>query len=284
VKRYKLTIAYDGAGFHGWQKQHQPDPLDSTAAPKVLRTVQQVVEDAVVRVTRQPVTLMGASRTDAGVHAEGQVAAFSADTPIPIERMHLALNSRLPEDVEVRRAEIVPDDFDPIGDAVRKTYRYTFHTSERKPLGERHRVFHCFVPIDEAAMHEAAQHLVGEHDFAAFAHAQHGRLSTIRTIHACGVRRLNEERLIIEVTGNGFLYNMVRIIAGTLFEVGRGHWPAEQVWAILEGKDRRAAGPTLPPQGLCLTHIEYPPDHVIQARETERDEAAPAQTEDEASA
>ncbi len=260
-----LTIAYDGAGFHGWQKQHQPDPQDLAAAPKVLRTVQQVVEDAVIRVTRQPVTLMGASRTDAGVHAEGQVAAFTADTPIPVERMHLALNSRLPEDVEVRRARIVREDFDPISDAVRKTYRYTFHTSERKPLGERHRVFHCFVPIDEAAMQQAAQHLVGEHDFAAFAHAQHGRLSTVRTIHACDVRRLNDERLIVEVTGNGFLYNMVRIIAGTLFEIGRGHWPAEQVREILAGKDRRAAGPTLPPQGLCLMHIEYLPERLAPA-------------------
>ncbi len=259
MARYKLTIAYDGAGFHGWQKQYQPHPTDPEGERTMLRTVQQVVEDAVIRAVRQPTTLMGASRTDARVHAEGQVAAFTADTPIPVERMHLALNSRLPDDVEIRRAEIVHADFDPIGDAVRKTYRYTFHTSERKPLGERHRVFHCFVPIDEAAMHEAAQHLVGEHDFAAFAHAQHGRLSTVRTIHACDVKRLSEERLAIEVTGNGFLYNMVRIIAGTLFEVGRGHWPPERVREILEGTARSAAGPTMPPQGLCLMHIEYPP-------------------------
>ncbi|HEB60237.1 MAG TPA: tRNA pseudouridine(38-40) synthase TruA [Phycisphaeraceae bacterium] len=257
MTRYKLIIAYDGAEFHGWQKQHQPDPADPEAPPRILRTVQQTVEDAVIRTVRQPVILIGASRTDARVHALGQVAAFTAETSVPVERLHLAINSRLPDDVEVRGAAIVPDTFDPISDAVKKTYRYTFHTSPDRPLMDRHRVFHCFIPIDESAMNDAAARLVGEHDFVSFASVHHGRTSTVRTIYDCSVFRLSAERLVIEVTGNGFLYNMVRIIAGTLFEVGRGHWPPGKIDEILQAKDRRAAGRTMPPQGLCLMHIDY---------------------------
>ncbi|MCK4873487.1 MAG: tRNA pseudouridine(38-40) synthase TruA [Phycisphaerales bacterium] len=257
VTRYKLTIAYDGAEFHGWQRQTQPNRSDPDGPHIELRTVQQTVERAVIETVRQPVQLVGASRTDARVHAVGQVAAFTAQTRIPIERLHLAINARLPDDVEVRRAEIVADDFDPIKNAVSKGYRYTLHIAPTRPLTDRHRVYHCFTPIDPARMQQAADLLIGTHDFESFASIHHGRTSTVRTIFSCDVSQLNEERVVIDVSGDGFLYNMVRIIAGTLVEVGRGHDEPEAVRAMLEAKDRRAAGPTFPPQGLCLMWIKY---------------------------
>jgi tRNA pseudouridine38-40 synthase len=289
MPRYKLTIAYDGTGFCGWQKQHPPPgsgadpgkvlgPADAQGPRVVLRTVQEIVERAVREATREPVQLIGASRTDAGVHARGQVAAFSAsDEPArgwPLERGTLpllrAINSRLPEDVLVLSAEAAAPGFDPISGARSKGYSYTVHVSPHRPLWERHFVHHVWTPLDLAAMNEAAALLVGEHDFAAFAAAGHGRQSTIRTIHAC---RIVDEgpiaaphqpdvpewarRVRIEVSGNGFLWNMVRIIAGTLAEVGRGHLGPGDIAAALESGDRRRAGPTFPPTGLCLEWILY---------------------------
>lgn len=249
-KRYKLLIAYDGSGFHGWQKQEPPD------APP-LRTVQGVMHDALVRVLRQPISLIGASRTDAGVHARGQVAHFDADSPVPIERMALAVNSRLPEDVEIRSVEEVAPDFDAIQDAVTKQYTYTIHNSDHRPLELRHTVYHCWYQLDVDRMNDAADRLVGEHDFEGFSAAGHGRENTIRMIHRCDVRREDRDRVVITVEGSGFLWNMVRIIAGTLVEVGRGLFEPRRVDEILASTDRQKAGPTLPPQGLCLEWIKH---------------------------
>lgn len=248
-QRYKLLIAYDGSGFHGWQKQEPPD------AP-ALRTVQGVLYDTLVRVLRQPIKLIGASRTDAGVHARGQVAHFDAVSPVPLERMALAINSRLPEDVEVRSVEVVDPDFDSIKDAVTKQYTYTIHNSDHRPLTLRHTVYHCWYDLDIDRMNDAAARLVGEHDFEGFCAAGHGRESTVRTIHRCDVSR-DGDQVTITIEGNGFLWNMVRIIAGTLVEVGRSHYEPDRINKILETTDRQKAGPTLAPQALCLEWIKH---------------------------
>lgn len=251
-RRYRLTVRYDGSEFHGWQKQERP-------GEEALRTAQGVLESAVSRAVRQPVILIGASRTDAGVHALGQVAAFNAETTIPVERLHHAINRYLPDDIAVTEASEAPAAFDPITWAVRKAYEYTIHNASVKPVFERHRVYHCWHALDAAAMHEAAQRIIGEHDFASFANTHHGRSSTVRTVFSCAVRR-GGERIVIEICGSGFLYHMVRIIAGTLVEVGRGAMSPDDVSQVLAARDRTEAGPTLDAAGLRLMWIQYAGD------------------------
>lgn len=255
MPRYKLTIAYDGTDFHGWQKQH---PLDQ----EPLRTVQGVVEEAILAVVREPVHLVGASRTDSGVHARGQVAAFDTKNEIPLERLPRAVNSRLPDDVQVLSAEIACDGFNPISDAIAKGYRYTIAHSTidggEMPLFDRHLVAWTAYKLDAERMHAAAQHIIGEHDFASFTRKHHGRESTTRTVHECAVESIDRYRININVSGGGFLYNMVRIIAGTLLEVGRGKLEPDSIPGVLEARDRGAAGPTMPPEGLCLMWVRYP--------------------------
>lgn len=250
--RYRLVIAYDGTDFHGWQKQEPPDRPP-------LRTVAGVVEDALRRVLRARLELVGASRTDAGVHARGQVAHVDAVLPLPLCRLPAAVNSRLPDDVEVLGAESAPPGFDAIRSARSKQYRYRIFNTARRPLGKRHCVWHCWTPLDPAAMQAAAERLVGTHDFAGFAAAGHGRTTTVRTIHACGVWH-DAPELHMVVEGDGFLYNMVRIIAGTLVEVGRGRFDPGVIDQVLLSGDRRQAGPTLPARGLCLEWVKYPGD------------------------
>lgn len=285
MPRYKLTIAYDGTDFCGWQKQEPPiaqaeatgsgshvDPTLETTEPGrvALRTVQAVVERAVREVVREPVLLFGASRTDSGVHARGQVAAFTAtDDPAmiakgsgwPLERgdepLRRAINGRLPEDVIVVAAEPVAPDFDPIGHCVAKGYSYTIHASRERPLWDRRYVHQVWEPLDLDAMSAAAAVLVGEHDFAAFAAAGHGRQSSVRSVHALSVSPLTEDRIRIEISGNGFLWNMVRIIAGTLADAGRARLTPDDIREALRTGDRRKAGPTLPASGLCLEWIRY---------------------------
>lgn len=293
--RYKLTLAYDGTDFHGWQKQEPParehpelvasTPDDIAEGRVVMRTVQHVVERAVRTVCRERVVIGGASRTDSGVHAGGyfpagapdhgkpggQVAAFTtepdADKGVgwPAERgteaLVRALNSELPRDVLCLGAEIVPLEFDPIGGAVAKEYTYSIVCGKTRPLWDRKYVFHTWHDMELEPMRAAAAAIVGEHDFEAFAQASHGRKTTVRTVYGCDVSAVDspggESRFVIRVSGSGFLYNMVRIIAGTLMEAGRGRIQAEQIPAILESKDRTRAGPTLPPQGLRLEWIRY---------------------------
>lgn len=249
-QRYKLVLAYDGTAFHGWQKQAT---LPNQAE---LRTVGGVVQDTLCRVLRQPILLVGASRTDAGVHARGQVAHFDAATPIPLARLRSAINSRLPADVEALSVEPVHDSFDAIRDAKNKRYRYRIFNTDRRPLEIRHCVWHCWHPLGLETMRRAAARLVGTHDFAGFAAAGHGRVTTVRSVFRCEVTR-HEPEVHIEVEGSGFLYNMVRIIAGTLVDVGRGRLAEGVIDAVLTSKDRRQAGPTLPPQGLCLMWVQH---------------------------
>jgi tRNA pseudouridine38-40 synthase len=299
VPRYRLTIAYDGTDFCGWQKQEPPSTLnvdpamvlapaaaDAAAAGSegtdqsriTLRTVQEVVERAVREVVRERSELVGASRTDSGVHARGQVAAFTcSDEAWPTARgttaLLRAINSRLPDDVLVMGAEETTADFNPIGGATSKAYSYALHVSPHRPLWDRRFVHHVWVPLDLERMREAAARIAGEHDFAAFAAAGHGRLSTVRTVFSCGVIEEGggagghegtqgaeptwAGRVRIEISGSGFLWNMVRIVAGTLVDVGRGRLSPDDVSRAIESKDRRLAGPTLPPTGLCLEWIRY---------------------------
>lgn len=258
MPRYRLTIAYDGTAFHGWQRQEPKD-----AAP--LRTVQGVVQEAVAALIGQRVDVVGASRTDSGVHAIGQVAAFTADVRVPIERLAAAITARLPPDVQVIDAAETDDTFNPIGDARSKCYRYTIeHTSHPhhpRPLFDRNLVFATPYPLDAGRMRDAAAALVGTHDCVSFAQINHGRATTVRTIFDCSVRTPSARRVEIEITANGFLYNMVRIVAGTLLEVGRGRIAADSMREIIAARDRRRAGPTLPPHGLCLRWIWYGGDH-----------------------
>lgn len=255
-QRHKIILAYDGSAFHGWQKQEPP-------GEEPLRTVQGELEAVLVRLLGTPkaaLHLMGASRTDSGVHALGQTAMFDADSKIPLERMALAINARLPDDVEVRSCEHAPEGFDVIGDVTNKQYRYRVFNAEHKPLWNRNAVFHCFnAKLDPRRMNDAAQRLIGTHDIEGFSAAGHGRENTVRTIYDCKafVDPLYPHEIHMTIQGSGFLYNSVRIIAGTLVEVGRGRFEPEHIDAILASADRSIAGPTLPPQGLCLEWVRY---------------------------
>ncbi len=271
MPRHRLTIAYDGTDFFGWQRQAATAPDhpgrlsdDPGGDRPQLRTVQEVLQRAVREVVREPVELMGASRTDSGVHAAAQCAAFttSPDRRGPAdERLAVAINARLPKDCLVRRAEIVADEFDPIADCVSKGYRYTLFQAdedEPRPLWDRRYVHTVRARLDFEAMREAAGALVGEHDFAAFTNAGHGRISTVREVLNCGLTRLDDRRLAIDVSGTGFLYNMVRIMAGALVEIGRGRRTIDDLRAALQTGERAKSGPTLPATGLRLEWIRYP--------------------------
>ena len=246
-RNLKMTIAYDGSAFHGWQNQAG------------VRTVQQEIEEVARRVIRHPLNVVGASRTDAGVHAQGQVAHLRTSCEIPVHNLYRALGRRLPVDVALVAIADVPVEFHAIRDAQAKLYRYRIHNDQRRPA-EWHttsRTWHVWWPLDVARMQAAAQRMVGKHDFAGFASAGSERTTTVRTVYAVSVARVFNE-IRVDVEGGGFLYNQVRNMVGTLVEVGRGHWPVERVDAILASGDRTLAGPTAPPQGLCLQWIRYP--------------------------
>jgi tRNA pseudouridine38-40 synthase len=244
-----LTVAYDGSGFHGWQKQCPPGE-----AP--LRTVAGTIEQTLQRLVGQPITLYGSSRTDAGVHAKGQLAQFDAATRIPIKAFAQALTGRLPRDIDIRDARIVPDDFHLIHEVHSKQYRYRIFNSSTRPLDRRLYTYHNWMDIDIGRMADAARRFVGTHDFAGFACAKHGRLSTVRTIYRCAIEQPPDDPEVhIVIEGDGFLYNMVRIVAGTLLDIGRGRFEPHVIDHVLESKDRQAAGPTLPPEGLWLEWV-----------------------------
>lgn len=259
MPRYKLTVAYEGTEFHGWQKQSATDSDD----PAPLRTAQGVLENAVREAVREPISLLGASRTDAGVHARGQVAAFTTAADLPPQRMMPAINARLPDDLLVVGAEPTHDAFNPISDAVAKGYRYCIaHQGvggALRPLFDRRTTTYSAYFLDPERMRAAAGHFQGEHDFTSFTRKHHGRESTVRTVYDCSVTALDgdQPRLAVDVSGNGFLYNMVRIIVGTLVDVGRGRLEPEAIPDIIAARDRHTAGSTMPPQGLCLMWIKY---------------------------
>ncbi|MDA0803264.1 MAG: tRNA pseudouridine(38-40) synthase TruA [Planctomycetota bacterium] len=255
MPRYRLIIAYDGTDFHGWQRQ-----LGADGQP--LRTVQWCVEQAVTSAIKHAVPVVGASRTDAGVHAEGQCASFAVPVDVPAGRLTAALNARLPRDIQIRAAVRVSDGFDPIRDCDTKRYRYALrdgcrHGHRTHPFESRF-VTEVVHDLELGAMQAAAGLLVGQHDFKGLAGQTEGKETTVRTVHACDVSRGPEGIIRVSVQGDGFLYNMVRIIVGTLVEVGRGRMDTDGIRRILATGDRTLAGPTMPPQGLCLEWVHYP--------------------------
>lgn len=244
MKRIKLTIAYDGTNYCGWQVQ--PNGI----------TVEEVLNKALHKLTGENIQVIGASRTDSGVHALGNVAVFDSETTIPPERIAMALNQRLPEDIVIVKSEEVPLDFHPRYCECSKTYEYHI-INTRIPIPTK-RLTNYFVSyqLDFDKMRQAASYLVGEHDFISFCNVRTDVENTVRTIHALDIIQ-NGEEITIRITGNGFLYNMVRIIVGTLIRVGRGFYEPEKVKEILEAKDRKAAGVTAPAHGLMLVKIDY---------------------------
>ena len=246
-RNLRLLIAYDGTDFHGWQRQPE------------LRTIQGEIEQAAQRVVRHPVALRGSGRTDAGVHARGQVANFLTTCGIPADNLRRAIGSRLPRDISLRELDEVHRDFAASASALSKLYRYTLFNSPRRPVDrmQQRYCYHCWHQLDLGRLAAAAAHFVGDMDFSAMASAGCVRQSMVRTVYRCDVhKRLDEIR--IDVEGNGFLYNQVRNMVGTLIEVGRGRWPVDKIPTILAGMDRSQAGPTAPANGLCLCWVRYP--------------------------
>lgn len=261
MQRYKLTIAYRGTAYHGWQWQSAPPtwkgPVPTSEAG--IPTVQSALTEALQSVVRHPVLLVGSSRTDAGVHAKGQVAHFDTErTQIPLEGLRRAVNHRLPDDILVRAIQPVPSTFSAIGSTLSKRYQYLIHNTPERPVFGADLAWHRWQPLEVPAMARAAGHLVGTHDFASFAKPGHGRTSTVRTVLDCSVHRRGP-RLVIGVSGTGFLWNMVRIIVGTLVEIGSGRYEPDRIPAMLAAADRQSAGPTAPAHGLYLQWVRFAP-------------------------
>jgi tRNA pseudouridine38-40 synthase len=257
-QRYKITIAYRGTRYHGWQWQYAnelykgPTPQPGHGIP----TIQETVKRALMEVLRHPIQLVGSSRTDAGVHAKGQMAHFDTHlTQIPLEGLRRSVNHALPDDILVRAIEPVEASFDAINSTVCKRYQYLIWNSEDRPVFWADMVWHRWQPLDTDAMHAAAMMFVGDHDFTSFAKPRHGRGSAVRRVHECQVSRLGP-KVVIGIEGSGFLWNMIRIIVGTLAEVGLGKYGSERIAEMLAARDRRAGGPTAPPQGLYLQWIK----------------------------
>ena len=244
VRRICLTVAYDGTNYHGWQIQDNGI------------TIEEVLNKALSKMLGEAVTVIGASRTDSGVHALGNVAVFDTETRIPAERISYALNQHLPEDIVITKSEEVPLDWHPRYCDCVKTYEYRILNSQIWDPTRRLYTFFVSYQLNVDHMRRAAGYLIGEHDFASFCSIHTNVENTVRTIYSLDILT-NEDELIIRISGNGFLYNMVRIIVGTLLRVGRGFYTPEQVKEILETKNRKAAGVTAPPQGLRLIEIKY---------------------------
>lgn len=245
MKRIMLVVAYDGTNYCGWQMQ--PNGV----------TVEEVLNRNLSELLKEPVAVTGASRTDSGVHALGNVAVFDTKTRIPGDKISYALNQRLPKDIVIQYSREVSPDFHPRFCNSIKTYQYRI-LNRRFPLPTERLYSHfVYYPLNKEAMGEAAGYLIGEHDFKSFCSARTQVTDTVRQVYDINVER-NGDLITITISGNGFLYNMVRIIAGTLIKVGLGVYPPSHAKEILDRKDRVAAGPKAPANGLTLLHIEYP--------------------------
>jgi tRNA pseudouridine38-40 synthase len=253
-----MIVAYRGTRYHGWQRQIMLPTYKGAPPPpgEGIPTIQETLASAIGHVVHHPVIVTGSSRTDSGVHAKGQMAHFDSDqTQIPGEGMRMAINHRLPEDIVIRSIEPVAEGFDAIQAAKTKRYQYFIWNALDRSAFFPDLCWHRWMEMNIAPMKEAAKHLIGEHDFTSFARPGHGRQSTIRTISNCAVSSAGH-KIIIGVEGTGFLWNMVRIIVGTLVEVGLGKYAPGDIPKMLEAKDRRAAGSTAPPHGLYLQWIK----------------------------
>ena len=244
MKNIKLTIEYDGKEFNGWQKQ--PNKLN----------IQGEIERAIKEITGEEVDLIGSGRTDAGVHSLGQVANFKTNSNLPIEKFAIALNTKLKQSIRIKKSEEVDERFHSRYNCKQKTYRYIINNGEN--ASAIYRNLEYFVPnkLDIDKMRQAIKYFEGEHDFKGFKASGTSSKSSVREIYKTEIRK-EGERIIIELTGNGFLYNMVRIIAGTLVDVGLGKINPIDIPEIILSKDRTKAGKTLPPYGLYLLKVEY---------------------------
>lgn len=244
MKRVMITVAYDGTNYHGWQLQ-----------PNVL-TIESVLNEVLSTLLQEEIKVVGASRTDTGVHALENIAVFDTQTRMPAEKISYALNQRLPQDIRIQASREVPLEFHPRRHKSKKTYEYRIWNSEfPMPIYRLYSHF-TYVPLDERSMQSAANYLIGEHDFKSFCSVGTTVESTVRTIYNITVQK-SGDMITIRVTGSGFLYNMVRIIAGTLIEVGKGNLTPEKMVGILKSCDRAMAGPTAPACGLTLAKYEF---------------------------
>lgn len=244
MKRVKLIVSYDGTNYCGWQIQQNGI------------TVEEVLNKTISALVNEKIAVIGASRTDSGVHALGNVAVFDTESQIPAEKMSFALNQRLPEDIRIQHSCEVSPQWHPRYCDTRKTYEYRILNRKFSIPTERLYSHFFYYPLNVADMRRGAAYLVGEHDFKSFCSARSQVENTIRTIYALDIQK-EGDMICIRISGNGFLYNMVRIIVGTLIKVGTGMYPPEHVKEILEAKDRRMAGPKAEARGLTLMEIEY---------------------------
>ena len=244
MKRVLLVVAYDGTAYNGWQLQ--------PGTP----TIEGELNKALSSLLGEEIQVIGASRTDSGVHALCNVAVFDTNARIPAEKISYALNQRLPEGIRIQKSLEVAEDFHPRHCNSKKTYEYRILNREFPLPTKRLYAHFTYVPLDVELMRMGAKYLVGEHDFKSFCATAAVVETTIRTITDIGVEKDGDE-IVIRVSGTGFLYNMVRIIAGTLMEIGRGNYPPQKVQEILAAKDRQAAGPTAPANGLTLVKYEF---------------------------
>jgi len=244
MKRIMLIVAYDGTNYCGWQMQ-----INGI-------TIEEVLNKTLSEFLGEEIVVIGASRTDSGVHALGNVAVFDSETKIPGEKMAYALNERLPEDIRIVGSKEVRSDFHPRKCNCSKTYEYKILNRRFALPTERLYSTFIYYPLDVEKMKEAATYIVGEHDFKSFCSSGSQAKSTVRTVYSLEVKKTGD-MISMVIKGNGFLYNMVRIIAGTLVKVGMGVYPPEHVKEIIEARDRRAAGQKIAAQGLTLVEIDY---------------------------
>lgn len=243
-KRVRLVVAYDGTNYHGWQIQNNGVTIESE------------LNKALSDLFKEEIEVIGASRTDSGVHALGNIAVFDTTSRMPAEKVSYALNQRLPEDIRIQRSDEVAADWHPRHCESRKTYEYRIYRGQfPMPVKRLYSLF-SYHTFDVIKMKEAAAYLIGEHDFKSFCQVGAQVQSTVRTLYQAEVEEQGDD-LVIRVCGNGFLYNMVRIIAGTLMEIGQGKKAPGDIPSIIEAKDRAAAGPTAPAHGLTLIKYEF---------------------------
>lgn len=244
MKRVKLTVAYDGTNYRGWQLQ--PNGV----------TIEEVLNQHLTELMREPITVIGASRTDSGVHARGNVAIFDTENRMPADKICYALNQRLPEDIRIQKSEEVPLTWHPRKANCTKTYEYKILNCKIPMPLERLYSHFCYHNLDVEKMRQAAQYILGEHDFKSFCTVRTQAEETVRTVYSLDVDKV-DDMITIRISGSGFLYNMVRIIAGTLMKVGMGIYPPEHVEEIIDARDRQQAGQTALARGLTLVSLDY---------------------------
>lgn len=254
--RVKMIVAYDGTNYRGWQVQ--PNAI----------TIEEVLNQKLSQLFGEEIVVTGASRTDSGVHSLGNVAIFDTNTRMPAEKISFALNQRLPEDIVIQDSCEVSEDWHPRKQKSKKTYEYRILNRTFRMPTRRLDTYFYYYPLDVEKMQQAAAYLVGEHDFASFCSIHSQAKTSVRTVYACDVTK-SEDIITIRVTGNGFLYNMVRIIAGTLVKVGGGDLKPEDMAGILAAEDRNAAGPTAPAHGLTMIGIKYLQEEIQNCDKTE---------------